>query len=262
MQYLVPKFWDEESLWLIGVTLRTHVENKLKIPAHNQHPVICLYSQYSARVKSHYEMVIDIYTSCRLLFWNITDTSSLFPSITHSHYHKTRQITINMVAVSNNIRDGWISIPFSGGARDQTPAPAYSYTAAANHFATPQYDAQTSLATAAAASRRSPSPRYTLPTSLPSVIEMQDLGAGAATCDSQTETPQTSTSPTNASQSDTADVLPTPATQPKKQHGAAYRTASFVLKTVVLAIGIVAIGVLIYGLIYGIYELFVLIFFR
>jgi hypothetical protein len=254
MQYLVHRFWDEESLWLIGVTLRTHVENKLKIPAHNQHPVICLYSQYSARVKSHYEMVIDIYTSCRLLFWNITDTSSLFLSITHSHYHKTRQITINMVAVSNNIRDGWISIPFSGGARDQTPAPAYSYTAAANHFATPQYDAQTSPATAA------PSSRYTLPTSLPSVIEMQDLSAGASTCDSQTDTPQTSTSPTNASQSDTADVLPTPATQPKKQHGAAYRTASFVLKTVVFAIGIAAVGVLIYGLGYGIYELFVWVF--
>jgi hypothetical protein len=165
---------------------------------------------------------------------------------------------------SNNIGDGWISIPFNGGAQHQTPAPAYSHTAAANHFATPQYNAQTSPATIAAASRRSASTRYALPASLPSIVEMQDLGAdaGTSTCDSQTDTPQTSTSPTNAFQSSTAAILPTPAAQPKKQHGAAYRTASFVLKTVGMAIGIVAVGALIYGLTYGIYELFVLIFFR
>jgi hypothetical protein len=162
---------------------------------------------------------------------------------------------------SNNIGDGWISIPFNGGVQSQALPPAYSHTAAANHFATPQYDAETSPATAAAASRRSGSTRYTLPTSLPPVIEMQDLGAGAATCDSQTNTPQTSTAQTS-SPSNTSAILPTPATQPEKQHGAVYRIASFVLKTVGIAIGIVAVGALIYGLTYGIYELFVLIVFR
>jgi hypothetical protein len=197
----------------------------------------------------------------------LSDTSSLHlakpSSRTPEHFHQPRHITVNMGTDSNNIGDGWISIPLNGGTSSQPLPPAYSHshTAAANHFATPQYDAETSPATAAAASRRPLTSRYTLPTALPSVIEMQDLGAGASTCEPSASTAQTST-PQTSSPSNTSAILPTPATEPEKEHGAAYRTASFVLKTVGIAIGIVAVGALIYGLTYGIYELFVLIFFR
>jgi hypothetical protein len=153
---------------------------------------------------------------------------------------------INMGTDSNTISHNWVTVPLNGGSYDQPDPPAYAYTAAANHFATRNYNPQTSPVTTAASSRRSGYGIGTFPTPLPSVIEMQNLGAGASTSAPTTNTPSTNTRPTRAS-----TVLPTPVTQPKKQHGAACRFTWMVLKIVGTGIAFAAVV----GLFWCIYRL-------
>jgi hypothetical protein len=162
---------------------------------------------------------------------------------------------------SNTISHDWISIPFNGGSNDQQPhPPAYSYTAAANHFATPNYNAETSPVNTASSSRRSGYSVWTVPTPLPSSIEMQNLGAGASTTTPTTNTPSTNTPSTNTPSANTrptrtSAVLPTPVTQPKKQHGAACRFTWMVLKIVGTGIALAAVAAALAGLFWCIYRL-------
>jgi hypothetical protein len=159
--------------------------------------------------------------------------------------------TINMGTDSNTISHDWISIPFNSGSNDQQPhPPAYSYTAAANHFATPNYNAETSPVNTASSSRRSGYSVWTVPTPLPSSIEMQNMGAGASTSTPTTNSPSTNTRPTR-----TSAVLPTPVTQPKKQHGAACRFTWMVLKIVGTGIAFAAVAAALAGIFWCIYRL-------
>jgi hypothetical protein len=155
----------------------------------------------------------------------------------------------NMRPDSNDLSQGWLAIPFNGGVSlnttDEEPSPpAYTHTAA-DHCTTPKYDSETSPVASAAAFRRSggsPSSSssslsgYALPCSLPSNIEMQDLGGANGAGGSATNTPQMSAPSATA-----RGGLPAPVTQPKKYHGRAYRFSKMVLK-------IVGQGILIVGL--------------
>lgn len=147
---------------------------------------------------------------------------------------------------SNDISRGWTTIPSNSDTNytttnEQSSPPAYSPTAA-NYFATPTYDAETSPVLTAAASRRMKcsDSRYAFPSPLPSYIEMQDLGAGAGAGAG-------AVSPASGASS----VLPGPATQPKKQHGALCRFAWMVLKILLFAAGAAAA----LGALYGIWRL-------
>ncbi|KAH0285415.1 hypothetical protein M436DRAFT_67202 [Aureobasidium namibiae CBS 147.97] len=151
-----------------------------------------------------------------------------------------------MVTDSSDISRGWQTIPSNSDTNhtttnEQSSPPAYSHTAA-NYFATPTYDAETSPVLTAAASRRMEcsDSRYAFPSSLPSYIEMQDLGvgAGASAC-----------AGTPASR--VPSVLLGPATQPKKQHGAFCRTVWTVLEIV----GFAALAAAALGALYGIWRL-------
>ncbi|KAI5253749.1 hypothetical protein E4T42_02828 [Aureobasidium subglaciale] len=85
---------------------------------------------------------------------------------------------------------------------EQLPPP--NYYAAPNHFSTPNYNAEASPVAAAAEERRSGTSRYSLPSSLPSSFEMQDLSGPS------------NTQPTNE--------LPPPATQTTEQTSLPQRT--------------------------------------
>lgn len=153
---------------------------------------------------------------------------------------------------SNDLSQGWLAIPFNGGVNlnttnEEPSPPAYSYTGAANHFATPKYDAGTSPVASAAASRRSGGSSsssslsgYALPSSLPSYIEIRNLSGQAG---------GSSTPPASEASAIARGVLPAPVTQPKRYHGSLYRFSKMVLKIVgqgILIVGLcaAAVGVL------------------
>ena len=146
-----------------------------------------------------------------------------------------------MITDSSDISRGWTTIPSNSDTNrnptnEQPSPPAYSPTAA-NYFATPTYDAETSPVLTAAASRRMEcsDSRYAFPSPLPSYIEMQDLGAGAGAVTPASRAPS---------------VLPGPATQPKKQHGALCRFARMMLKILLFA----ALAAAAVGALYGIWR--------
>ena len=160
---------------------------------------------------------------------------------------------------SNDIAQGWLAIPFNGGVNlnttdEQVSPPAYTHEAA-NHFAPPNYDAGTSPVATAAASRRSGGSSsssslsgYALPSSLPSYIEMQNLGEANGAGGSATNTSQTNTPPPSASEG-----LPRPVTQPRESHSRAYRFSEMVLMIVVqgiLIVGLCAVAVCVLWFIY------------
>lgn len=104
--------------------------------------------------------------------------------------------------------DGWerlsaLSGDQSKAARQSPP----SYYAAPNHFATSNYNAEVSPVAASAGSRRFGSSSYALPSTLPTTIEMHDLG-------------EPSQSPYNIpSTNNNSNTLPPPVTQSTSNSG-------------------------------------------
>lgn len=154
-----------------------------------------------------------------------------------------------MTTDSNDISHGWQTISSDSDTNHYTsdgqPSPPAYSSKATNYFATPNYNAETSSVLTAAASRRREcsDSRYAFPSPLPSYIEMQDLGAGASAS-------STSTVPSRA-----PSVLPGPATQPKKQHGALCRILKTMLKILGRGMLIAAVVAAIVGIFYGLYRL-------
>lgn len=157
-----------------------------------------------------------------------------------------------MRTYSEDISRGWQTISSNSGSSHNTsserPSPPVYTPAAANYFATHNYNAATSSVLTAAASRRHEcsGSKYALPSPLLSYIEMQDLGAGAGAG---------AASSISAPASRTPSVLPGPATQPQKQSGA--RKLALTMLNIVVFVIVLAAFV---GIFYGLYQLTYLIF--
>lgn len=89
------------------------------------------------------------------------------------------------------------SLNQSGSNKHSSP-PTYRY-AAPNHFATSNYDVETSPVGASAGSRRSRISNYALPSSLPSSIEMQDVEISSTTPPAPGSLPTPATQPNDPS---------------------------------------------------------------
>lgn len=185
---------------------------------------------------------------------NLSCRSTL--SILQEHYHQEQNIPStpspsNMTTDFNDISHGWQTISSNSDTNyrtsDEQPSPPAYSSKATNYFATPNYNAETSAVLTAAASRRREcsDSRYALSSPLPSYIEMQDLGVGSGA------------SPTSGPASRAPSVLPGPATQPGKQHGALCR----ILKTMLKIVGFGILFAAVIAALYGLYRLMYLIFF-